>query len=723
MRNQDDVQKGDRNSGPLPHANAQIGLCYFDTDLRYVEINDWLAAINGLPPAEHVGRTIGEILPSVAESVERQLRQVIETGEPILKGLAYAETAAHPGVKRLYQHDYYADKSADGTVLGVRCFVQDITQQKLTEVAGVIPWEADATTWEFSYVGPQAEKMLGYPIERWYESGFWASCIHPDDREFVIDFCSTSSLTHKNYDFEYRMIKADGETAWLRDVVNVDSVRGEPIILRGFMFDISDLKEAQETVERSERQLRQFLETAPDALILVHRDGTILFASEQVETVLGYRPDELTGASLETLIPQRFRQLHGSHQHGFFAEPTQRPMGEGKNLFALRKDGTEFPVEISLSSMESGDEVVVSAAIRDISSRVEGEQALHTALEEVDKLKQRLQDENVYLRDEIRQTGVGEELVGETSRIRQVIALVSQVAPTDAAVLILGETGTGKELVARAVHAQSPRAGRAFVKVNCATLPSTLIESELFGHAKGAFTGAVGHRAGRFELADGGTIFLDEIGDLPLELQPKLLRVLQEGEFERLGSTKTIKADVRVIAATNRDLEHAVAVGEFRKDLFYRLQVFPIYVPPLRERSGDIPLLVWYFLSRTKVSIGKPIESVPEDVMQRLVRYPWPGNVRELENVIERAVILTNGTSLQLEESFDLSDVGNEGRSGTIATASARLEDVERAHILRVLQESGWRVKGKSNAAERLGLHPSTLLHRLKKLGIERPRA
>ncbi len=431
MQTQDNIQRGKANLGLLRYDKAPMGFCYFDTDLRYVEINDWLAAINGLSPAEHVGRTVGEILPSVAEGVERQLRQVIETGEPILKGLAYAETAAHPGVKRLYQHDYYADKSADGTVLGVKCIVENITHQRLVEVAGVIPWEANARTWEFSYVGLQAEEMIGYPIERWYEPGFWTSCIHPDDREYVIDFCSKSSRTRKNYEFEYRMIKADGEAAWIRDVVEVDSVGGEPVILRGFMFDISDLKESQEHLERSERRLRRFLETAPDALILVGRDGTILFANQQVETVFGYRPDELTGASLETLLPHRVRQLHGSHQHGFFAEPSQRQMGEGKSLTALRKDGTEFPVEISLSSMKSGEDTVVSAAIRDISSRVEGERALRTALEEIAKLKQRLEDENVYLRNEIRQSRKGEELVGESSRLRQVITLVSQVAPTE----------------------------------------------------------------------------------------------------------------------------------------------------------------------------------------------------------------------------------------------------------------------------------------------------
>ncbi len=223
MRTPNNTPAGGTAPGLLRYDQVRTGLCYLDTDLRYVEINDWLAALNGLTPAEHVGQTIGDILPSVAESVTRQLRKVIETGEPILKGLAYAETAAHPAVKRLYQHDYYPDKAADGTVLGVQCVVQDITQQRLTEVAGLIPWEADARTWEFSYIGPQAEEMLGYPIERWYESGFWTSCIHPDDRDYVIDFCSTSSRTREHYEFEYRMIKADGTGAWLRDVVTVDA--------------------------------------------------------------------------------------------------------------------------------------------------------------------------------------------------------------------------------------------------------------------------------------------------------------------------------------------------------------------------------------------------------------------------------------------------------------------------------------------------------------------
>ena len=701
-----------------PDSTGQLGLCYFDTDLRFREINDWLAAINGLDPAAHIGREISEVLPSVADGVVSQLRSVIETGEPVLGGLAYAETAAHPGVKRLYQHNYHADKSADGTVQGVRCIVQDITQQKLVTVAGVIPWEADARTWEFSYVGPQAEQMLGYPIERWYESGFWASRIHTDDQQFVIDYCRSPSATCTEYEFEYRMLTADGGTLWLRDVVTVETTDGQPIILRGFMFDISELKEAQQQVELRERQLRGLLETAPDASILVRADGTILFANNQVEAVLGYAPEQLVDEPVEKLIPQRFRARHGAHVARFLNSPAQRPMGEGP-LIAVRKDGTEFPAEISLGSLDRDGEIIVSVALRDVSEKAATDQAMQQLLAEVQHLKRRLEAENLYLRDEVRESMVADDLVGESSRIRQVKTMISQVAGADATVLVEGETGTGKELVARSIHAQSARSDKTFVKVDCATLPSTLIESELFGHVRGAFTGAVRNHVGRFELADGGTIFLDEIGELPAELQPKLLRVLQEGEFERLGSTETLRVDVRVIAATNRDLEQAVAENRFRKDLFYRLQVFPIHVPPLRDRANDIPLLVWFLLSRTNVALGRPITSVPEDVMGRLVDYPWPGNVRELQNVIERAVILTQGSALELSASFGLA--ADAERPNLVRSGPTHLQDVERAHILRVLEGCGWVIKGKSNAAEQLGLHPSTLAHRMKKLGITRP--
>ncbi len=340
------------------------------------------------------------------------------------------------------------------------------------------------------------------------------------------------------------------------------------------------------------------------------------------------------------------------------------------------------------------------------------------AYEEITHLKARLERENLYLQEEIRTEHKFEEFVGQSSSIKLVLKAVETVAPTDASVLILGETGTGKELVARAIHDLSPMKDRALVKVNCAALPSELIESELFGHEKGAFTGALSHKLGRFELANGGTIFLDEIGDLPLPLQAKLLRVLQEGEFERVGGTNTIKVNVRVIAATNRDLAEEVRTGNFRSDLFYRLNVFPMEVPPLRKRTGDIPLLVIFFLTKYAKKLGKHFDGVSQATMQQLKKYPWPGNVRELQNVIERAAIVATGPKVNIETSLDLGP-----NIGSQASTPSTLEEVERAHILRVLEVTGWVISGEKGAATVLGLHPSTLQSRMQKLSIKRAKS
>jgi formate hydrogenlyase transcriptional activator len=335
--------------------------------------------------------------------------------------------------------------------------------------------------------------------------------------------------------------------------------------------------------------------------------------------------------------------------------------------------------------------------------------------EEIEALKARFQSEAVYLQEEIKTEHNFEEIIGRSTPMRQLLRKIEQVAPTEATVLIQGETGTGKELLARAIHDRSHRKDRPLVKVNCGSIPSGLVESELFGHEKGAFTGATQRRIGRFELAKSGTIFLDEVTELPIDTQVKLLRVLQEGEFERVGSSETIKVDVRVIAATNRDLKEVVRNGSFRDDLFYRLNVFPLEVPPLRERAGDIPLLVNFFLSKFGKKLGKELRGVSERGMDSLAHYKWPGNIRELQNVIERAVVLATGPILNIDDSMIQSN------DSVQESAIDTLENVERNHIIRALDETHWVIHGKKGAAEILGINPSTLRSRMDKLGIKRP--
>jgi formate hydrogenlyase transcriptional activator len=338
------------------------------------------------------------------------------------------------------------------------------------------------------------------------------------------------------------------------------------------------------------------------------------------------------------------------------------------------------------------------------------------AFQEIAELRDRLAAEKIYLEDEIRTDYNFEEIIGESSALKRVLRQAETVAPTDSAVLILGETGTGKELIARAIHDLSRRRDRTFVKINCAAIPTGLLESELFGHERGAFTGAIAQKVGRFELADGGTLFLDEVGDIPLELQPKLLRVLQEQEFERLGGTRTKRVDVRVVAATNRDLEGMVGNGTFRNDLYYRLNVFPMTLPPLRERAEDIPPLVRHFAQKFARRMNKRIETIPADAMAALSRYAWPGNVRELENAIERAVILSAGRALSVPVS--------EFRARTPPPAVAgTLEDTEREAILRTLHDTNWVLGGPRGAAARLGLKRTTLQSRMQRLGIRRAEA
>ena len=372
-----------------------------------------------------------------------------------------------------------------------------------------------------------------------------------------------------------------------------------------------------------------------------------------------------------------------------------------------------------LEGLKAGLENMVQERTADLTQEIikheQTEKKLRKALKEIEQLKNQVESDYSYLRDELKSEHNFEDIIGQSDPLKYVLFKIEQVASTDATVLLLGETGTGKELIARAVHNRSTRKNRPLVKLDCATLAPNLIESELFGREKGAFTGAQERQIGRFEFADGSTIFLDEIGELPSALQVKLLRVIQDGEFERLGGNRPIKVDVRIIAATNRNLENEIRDGHFRKDLWYRLNVFPITLPPLRHRADDIPLLVNEFVNRYSKKVGKVITKIPDKTMESLKKYPWPGNIRELQNVIERSVINTPGTVLnlvdKLEGSVEMDPTENQRRS---------LQDIERESILKVLEETNWKIEGKNGAAALLGLNPSTLRGRMRKSGLRK---
>jgi PAS domain S-box-containing protein len=394
------------------------------------------------------------------------------------------------------------------------------------------------------------------------------------------------------------------------------------------------------------------------------------------------------------------------------------------------QDGTPYELELEMIHSDgrliwtnargevlrdaNGKIIKIRGTLQDIAERKRAEAALQKAIEEVSQLKNKLEEENIYLLEEIKLAGDFDEIVGRSDATKYVLFKIEQVAPTNSTVLITGETGTGKELVARAIHSSSLRKDRPMVRVNCAALSPTLIESELFGHEKGAFTGATARKIGRFELANEATIFLDEIGELPLELQAKLLRVIQEGEFERLGSSKTVKVDARIIAATNRNLKIAVEQGTFREDLWYRLNVFPITVPPLRDRKEDIPGLVEHFVKRFAQKVARKISSISPASMRILQDYTWPGNVRELANVVERAVINTTGSVLRVVDHFEKAQLAEPEQT------NKTLEEMEKEYIIRILENTGWRIEGHKGAARVLGLNPSTLRTRMAKLGIHK---
>jgi PAS domain S-box-containing protein len=475
---------------------------------------------------------------------------------------------------------------------------------------------------------------------------------------------------------------------------------------------------AEASFEALRQQHHLILRAAGEGIYGLDLEGRASFVNPAAAAMTGHSVDELIGQVMHDAV-------HHSHADGSDYPRSECPIyaafkdGLVRNVVDdvfWRKDGTCFPVEYTSTPIIVCGKLVGSVVVfRDVTHRKLTEQRLREALREVQRLKERLQEENRYLKQQIQGISL-RELVGSSPALGKVIELVSRVAPSDATVLVSGESGTGKELVCRALHELSPRREQAFVSVNCAAIPASLIESELFGHERGAFTGALQQRPGRFELAEGGTLFLDEVGEVPLEVQAKLLRVLQEREFERVGGRRTLRSTARIVAATNRDLLELVRAGRFRQDLYYRLYVVPIRLPPLRERPADIVPLAEHFRKRCELKWGRKFRGIAAASLERLKAHDWPGNVRELEHTIERAALLGEGPWLEVS-----GELLNAGPARPESDPARRLEDVEREHIRRVLQSRGYRISGASGAAAALGLHPNTLRHRLKKLGIRRP--
>lgn len=492
---------------------------------------------------------------------------------------------------------------------------------------------------------------------------------------------------------------------------------------------------AYRKLERRSRKLQRhnelILDSAGEGIYGLDSEGLTTFVNPAATEMLGWSAEELIGEPMHALL--HHTRPDGSafprHECPIYAAFKDGEVHSVDDEFFWRKDGSSFPVEYTSTPIREHGELVGAVVVfRNLTELKQSEENLRRALAEVEQLKNRLEEENFYLQEEIRIEHNFEEIIGRSDAIRNVLQAVETVAPTEANVVIGGETGTGKELIARALHNLSSRGDKTLIKVNCSSIPGELFESEFFGHVKGAFTGALRNRTGRFELADQGTLFLDEVGEIPLEMQSKLLRVLQEGQFERVGDERTRKVDVRVVAATNRTLKHEVEEGRFRQDLYYRLNVFPIEVPPLRDRREDIPLLAAHFLEQGARGIKRNGLSLTKENIRHLQSYDWPGNVRELQNVIERAVI----TSRTGELRFDLTDEQSQHAPPTSSSSppaygtaevisEAEMRRRERENLLAALERSDWRVYGADGAAALLGVKPSTLASRIKKMGLEKP--
>ena len=620
-------------------SSSTVGLGIVNHELRFIAVNETLARMNGLPAAEHLGRTVRDVLGDFASSIEPELRNVLSTGTAshfeISAKLPRREEAGH------WIAHYIPIPDENGTVTRVGAIVVEITAQKKLEQT------LHATG-----------KRLDQEIRK-VQMLLEVSRLLSDNRDLPKVFPQISARIRRVLRQEYASFAIHDADAGGLVRQSLDFPLG-----KGFTSSLPVAHNCPASAA---------LETG----------ASRIFNRDEIQSFQGEIARSFLAEGLQSLC----------------CVPLVRPQGP-LGVFVLgstRKD-----------AFHADDLNVLEQVASQLAIAIEN----HRAASEIEALKERLGVEHTFLQGKSAAVAEFPEMVGESPALRLVLDQVATVAASEATVLILGETGTGKELVARAIHRMSPRKNGAFVKVNCAAIPMGLLESELFGHEKGAFTGAINQKVGRMELADGGTLLLDEVGEIPLELQPKLLRVLQDGEFERLGSNRTIKVNVRLLAATNRNLAESIAKREFRSDLFYRLSVFPIVLPPLRERPEDIPLLIRHFVNKFTSRMSRTIESIPKDAMQAMKEWHWPGNIRELENLIERSVILSEGAVLRVP----LSEL-RLSQESPLASGDETLDNAEKRHIIRILRESGGVV---SAAAERLGVKRTTLQSKMERLKITR---
>lgn len=696
--------------------------------LRFLDVNEKTCSHLGYSREELLSMGVFDIDPAVTESSAKKIKERLwESGSLVIESIH----------RRKDGSTFPVEVSLTRVPLDreyVIASVRDLTERKeaearlqasegryraLHERAPVGICVVDTKTGRFLGVNPKFREITGRTEKDLLGRSF-QSLTHPDD--LAISLEKIRHLTEgqvRHYELEKRYIRPDGSVRWVELAVQAMWPEGEtPVWHMAIIQDVTERKR----VEGRLREYERVVEDVEELIVVVDREYRLVIAnraflhyrgSDNQQVVGRLASDLIDQTTFETVVKPRLDECFQGKVVEYDMKYTYPRLGERDLQMSY------FPIE----GPRGVDRLV--SVMRDVTERKRAEEALRqnvaqlqAVTEELRVAKEKLAEEKLYLEESIdAELGFG-EIVGRSKALKEVMEKVAKVAPSDATVLLMGETGTGKELVARAIHRLSSRAGKSFIKLNCAAIPSGLLESELFGHEKGAFTGAIARKLGRLELADGGTLFLDEIGEIPLNLQPKLLRALQDMEFERLGSTQTLKVNVRLLAATNRDLRQSVKVAEFRSDLFYRLYVFPIVLPPLRERREDIRPLVEHFVRKFATQMKKPITGIPSKTMEMLVRWDWPGNIRELENFVERSVILTPGDVLQAHLTELRTDAEEEGSGGS----KERLRDRDRERILRALQECHGKLGGPDGAAARLGLKRTTLQSKLDHFNIK-PRA